>query len=743
MGSHEKEFGCQEVSIVKRRRCLPIVISALFLAVGGCGGSEQKNAVSSSSELFDAQSTLGEYVYVADFLETDDKIEQISVCGNELLYTTAKGEVYLWDVPEDTSQVSDLKGATPLALSLPDGEPWRQQVQLLTDGGYLAVCDSFMEDEKGDFSIRISLIRLNANGEQLYCTDISSEFADASAEDFFADGDGNVYIRNRNAVFVYDAAGSFVERLAPPGEEQLHRLAADGRGNVYAALTRGYGEGEDVIRGLSYPQGFSETAWEGFSCMNGFACGADQFLTTISDELYSYDTVTGKMEPLLLWSNCGISLTDVVQFLGTTGDRILVLLDPGDGNDGSELAILSRKRREEVTEKQTLVLGMLDTNNDLAHAIAEFNRENKQYRVEIKQYLDDYTALHMDIISGRCPDIVNMNYADLENYAEKGLFLDLQPLYTSSGKLELPEDVIRACTFDGKLVALPKQIRVRTMVGTSRFLQGTNQWTLSQMIEFMGKEERRRKFYGNAENVLEYCMVLNLPEFVDFETGTCDFRKDEFRAVLEFCRQFAGNEENTREYSPFTNEYLLTAVRIRDSHDVTVMRQLPNSSQGITFVGFPTPEGTSGHILEAMNGYYAISASSDKKEGAWQFLESMLTDRIAPDRNNWFNGFPADRATREQYFARIMEQPYREPVEEGRRNAEFYEPDYAFYVPLPEEIDPIVELIDSARVVESKNEQILQMICEESRDYFDGLKSVDEAMAIIQSRVETYLAEKN
>ncbi len=44
----------------------------------------------------------------------------------------------------------------------------------------------------------------------------------------------------------------------------------------------------------------------------------------------------------------------------------------------------------------------------------------------------------------------------------------------------------------------------------------------------------------------------------------------------------------------------------------------------MTFIGYPTMDGSQGHRMDAAGGVYAIFSQSSHKEGAWSFLEALL-----------------------------------------------------------------------------------------------------------------------
>lgn len=178
----------------------------------------------------------------------------------------------------------------------------------------------------------------------------------------------------------------------------------------------------------------------------------------------------------------------------------------------------------------------------------------------------------------------------------------------------------------------------------------------------------------------------------------------------------------------------------------------------ISYVGFPTIDGQIGSLLEDCGGTCAISAKSRHKDEAWVFLESLLTGWENPPKSFsallGTKGFPTELGTREQYFAKVTENPYF-IQEDGDIRMENGKPartrnhaltqngqQVHFYVPLLEEIGLIRGLLDSSMTVQGSS-QISAIVSQEAQSCFSGQKSAADVAVVIQNRVSVYLAEQN
>ncbi len=131
----------------------------------------------------------------------------------------------------------------------------------------------------------------------------------------------------------------------------------------------------------------------------------------------------------------------------------------------------------DIPDREVLVLGGEYVGSDVRAKVIEFNKNNEQYRITIKDYSiyntnDDWTAglvrLNNDIISGQMPDIMELNdMSSFGNYVSKGVLADIGKLLEADpelSQLEYLQNVRDAFSVNGKLYAVVPSFSVRTMV---------------------------------------------------------------------------------------------------------------------------------------------------------------------------------------------------------------------------------------------------------------------------------------
>nr|WP_305132434.1 extracellular solute-binding protein [uncultured Acetatifactor sp.] len=748
----------------KLRRAVLFPALVLTLALTGCamGGGEESDSP---------------YVYETQFHSPEGGVEDFTVSGDSVYYSTFDGEFYQWTPGGEAKRL--------------DIEPFMEETDsrlLQADlQGNLYVFYSVPNPPNSDFCY---LVKYDAAGKELARQNVSLLTSQFSPYETAVDGEGRLYLKGIDKLLLFDGTCNYVGTLEAPEGENPIWLTGDAAGHVYCDLYNS--QDNDIIREVVWggeasgdgqggsPQD-SQTASFGDSLGETVpgsylaAYGEDRFLTYGDNALYLYDAAADTQRLLLQWASCAIDPASVKRIATLADGRIVARLEEDQGS--GELAVVKEVPRDQATEKETITLGVLQAGNShLLRCISQFNRNSTDYRIEVREYYDTYlasgqaeareearTALHMDISSGRCPDLLVLEYDDLEAYAAKGLLEDLAPYLEEDGELELADNVIEAYTFHGKLCALPGALQIRTLAGRTERLGELGDaagWTLEEMMEFIDSNPDSTVFSADAGQLLEYSLVFNQSHFVDWEAHTCDFTSDEFIRLLEFCGRFSdrkGTEgAEVLDMMERSNIALLHEVELVRPQDIAMLAQILGT-EDISYVGFPTVDGRAGSLLEDCGGTCAISAKSKHKEQAWAFVELLLTGWENPPKSysalKGTKGFPTELGTRERYFAKVSENPYRigedgeiimeggKPMRYAYHTASSRTMQVFFYTPLPEETDLICTLLDSSTTARG-GRQISSIVAQEARGYFSGQKSAADVAALIQNRVSVYLAEQ-
>lgn len=561
-----------------------------------------------------------------------------------------------------------------------------------------------------------------------------------------ADTEGRVYLATDTTIRLYDADGAYYGNVAfDSADIIITDMEATSDGAVYLLYTKGMSRNSYFAK-IDFAGKKIENIGKTI-VLNGMAETADGILSVYDQEqLYEYDVAAGEMMPLFSWLDCNINGQEILE-MGLAEDGRMVVLNGTMSNYGGQVTLIKRMTKEEaasIPEKQEIVIGMLGTaEKALAEAVVRFNKESDLYRIVIRNYSSgtDLDTARMtfygEIVSGKGPDIFEVSGLDMDNLAEKGLFVNLYDFVEKSealSKKDFFERLLELYTRDGELVAMPQAFSVRTYMGNKALLGDRKSWNLEEMLAFVQQyPEKDVTYSSNRLNMLNTCMSFNEAEFIDWETGECRFTSERFIHLLKLCNSYPEESMSSKGISSQMTAAVNGDVLLVDVTIGQLDRLQPFSrvfEAGYTCVGFPAAEGIGYECVP--ESVMAISALSGKQEGAWAFLEYFYQYRRAmsfdfPVLKSIFEVEAKERINRDDSFSSTLSYP------DGAT--------YEVQPPTWEEVDMIYELIDGMQLRKMTSLDVFFIIKEEVAAYFEGQKSAEEVAEIIQNRVQIYVDE--
>lgn len=718
-----------------------------------------------------------EYVYVPEFYSIENEelggfgILEAQIHEDRMYYRCNTGVISGWWY-ESVFEYRDMN----------DLDVVHRKNFSFTQEGYSAHMSSFTADQEGNvYTIwhayhgdaedveynpaaeEIWLVKYNDKGEAEKSICLSDNLSkDVNyVSDILVDKDGNLYVGTDSSLYVYDKKLSF-EKMITTGR-LYHMFLLNGetvcgvRDNVKAELVS-----------VDVKKGTTEVIFDEIPLYYSlFADGRNgKILWADNTKLYELDLETGESVRVLDWLDMNLN-SEYIRYFEVLLDGRFALVYDDYSNDVTEVVILKKTLRAEVKEKEVLTIATFTADrSELLDAVAAFNRESEDYRVEIKNYYtytydfsqdvydDAVTLLHMDIVSGEAPDLIYLPDMDVYNLADSQALEDLSPWLDKSAVLkreDFIEEILQACEVDGKLVTIPTSFRLRTLFAKSRLVGEEPGWTLSEVMEL--REAYPDAIFGwhwNREDALKLCLEYGWDSFVDEETGECHFDSEEFMKVLEFARSFGpwGSGVTKEPYDSLQKDEIVLLEEVITSVEHYQMIRLM-IEESATAIGYPTGSGVPVTLMMGWENY-AIASRSDNKEGAWKFMESVLDET---DTRRVY-GFPTRTSLLEEMFAEAMTPEYEtdeggnilydeagNPIEavkttwgNGSWTAEIY-------AATEEEINVLRQMISTVYTEAVRSQTVMDIIKEEAGAYFADQKSAEEVAKIIQSRVQLYVSE--
>ena len=735
----------------------------LLLFLSGCSGKQEaKEAAADQAE---------EYVYTAEFKSLgndEDSVTSAVFGGEDTLYYVAAAmnkpqRLCAYHINEDkTEELFEEETASVSGLGTDnDGNP---MVCLMTYAENAVHGGAESAAEEGPEIEAVVINTYGADGSVLKSLD-AAEVLSGQGEDFYiqsilSDKDGNYYVCGGQSVRVLNPDGRLLfEASASTYITSMMRMP-DGR-----IVIGYYGDNGWRLEEVNLSEKALKAVESKVSLDWGtYAGGRDtDLLFTQDTKLYSCNLKDEKAVEILNWLDCDIDSGNLQSFKMPENGKIAAWsLDWNAEKPRAELSVLTKKKRSEVSEKKTLTYGALYvpyyTNSD----IVAFNKQSEKYRIEVKEYGDDSTdmetklsLMNADISSGKGPDMIDLanSGVSVEDLISTGVLEDLSPYLEQDSELKREdyiENVLKMYERDGRLYAISPYYAISSLAGRVSDVGEESTWTVEDVIRLADSKPGDAELipYVTKASMLSVMCSINLDEFVDRETGKCNFDSEGFKRVLEFANRFP-KEANYDQNAPSeierirNGQLILTTVRI-SSVQLYPMYEY-EYGEPVNFIGYPTM-GKSGSTILPGGATVGMNVNSENKDGVWEFIRFNLTKERQDTIPNANTGFPIMKSSLEKQFEEDMTPEYYEEADGTKTekpkstwgNDEFTVDVFAAG---REQVDRVREMIETAAYGSGTDEKMFAIIYEEAQVYFEGQKSVEDVASLIQNRVQTYINE--
>ncbi len=729
-------------------------IACLFLAAGcvmqlaGCGkGTEEKK---------DSQESSKDYVYVAEYQSIEAENMGTPVISGDTIYYV--DGTFNEETEEYRQKIYSVKVGENTPVELPVDiavNSYVNSFNLDTEGNILLVLNT-NEGEGEEIKSSYFIKRYKTDGTEVFSQDITS-LGDGMeyfyVQSMVSDAEGNIYLATgEKDIVILDKEGKQKGKVTCDNWVNSMVILPNGK----AAVSYWGNEGNSVLAEIDAASGSLGKTYKNIPENNNGFVKADEntMLVLGNSSLYKYDIQAETSEEELNWISSDIN-GDNIQSVSVLEDGRLLAVhrDWSAEEPKTELVYLTKKAASEVTTKTTITYGAMYIDQNIKSNIINFNKSNEKYRIEVKEYAaDDWeaglTQFNNEITSGAGPDIIDLSMGNADLYIAKGIMEDLNPYIDAAGikRDDYVEKAFHAYAVGDKMYGIVPSFSVMTVMGKTSDVGEKQGWTIDDVMNLMqSKPEGTELFsYCAKDTMLYYMCNMSLDSFIDWETGECKFDDGYFEKVLEFANQFPKeveyNEEDESVPSKIqSGKLLLQEIGISDMQSYQMYAMM--FGEPITFIGFPTNGGTGSYIAPATA--MGINAKSENKEGAWEFLKTLIEEDYQKNSVEW--NFPVLKTALDAQFEEAMEPEYMEvngeKVEQPKTTWGWDDFEAEIFAAKQEEVDAVKALIESIDGTVSNNEEISKIIAEEAAAYFEGQKSAKDVAGIIQSRVKIYVNE--
>ena len=657
--------------------------------------------------------------------------------------------------------------------------------------------DEPAEEESSETVLRR---KLDKDGNELECIDMSKlqeKMQSVIGEDEYLnmqafDTAGNLYVGTETKIYALD--DQMEVRFELDGEDMWYNLIPLA-GGLMGMQKRDYDEATETSSNKLLTIDPEKQAWGKEYVMpnnayNIYPGGGDYlFYYQVNDAVFGFKADESKEgggagERLFSWVEADISSDSVRNFFFLPDGRVAAILQEYDNeyeNITISVALLAPTPRSELPEKTTLVYASLYLSYDARKAIIDFNKKSETHRIEVKDYAEfdidgssksSLQKLNTEILAGNVPDILDTSNLPLRQYGSKGILEDLWPFIDKDpdlGRDKLMVRPLEANQQDGKLYEIFGNFTIRTVAGPTKIVGDRMSWTLADLREALAKMPEGCSIFGEFDtksNMLDTVVSLNMDQFVDWETGKCNFDSDQFKAMLEFCNTFPA-EFNSESYD--WDEWEGEEARILSGKQMLSQSYLSNFDWTVqslnalhngeySYVGYPREDGGCGSSFSFYNGI-AMTSSCKDKDGAWSFIRQVLLPQEEESgRGRYYysaRNFSVNKADFDKAVEMALTPQYQTdgdgnnildddgnpiPVSYGSiwvdDNTEI-----EMKAPTQSDVDKVIALYEQVDSIYRRDDKIMESVLEVASQYFAGDKPLNDAASLIQNKVTLYVNE--
>lgn len=484
------------------------------------------------------------------------------------------------------------------------------------------------------------------------------------------------------------------------------------------------------------------------------------------DGLYSINYANRSLDPVFLYTSSNINAYEISNLtpIYVTSDRAVFTgpqyeAYPTFGFTATTI-IYTFERQDTNPNAGKVILDLAsvtDLSYPLCEAVCSFNETNPDYFIRYDmqyQFRENYSEdagqtndenstslgnqLAVDIMSGTGPDlIVNGSRFGMLNNTD--YLLDLGPFITENCSSDAYfTNIFDAADNEGKLYQVPLSISVDGIITDAGNVEaGIEGFTFDQYDEFVNGpcngvppiSGGQMDFFINALNGMTDLMI-------DAD-GTVDYDNDAFRALAEYTAQHVNESLQTddEEYYYTQSEGYTTTIR-----DVTsYFESIKNGS--CVFLGMPSYDGRGPAMTPTAT--IAISAQTIAPDACKDFVLSLLgndTQELFGSRE----GLPVNRAAFDSIGSRYV--TYQNDMIDYR-TSRMTEAELILQgintTPMSESaVDDFAALVSSLTSWYTNDGSINAIIREEMPAYFEGQKTLEQIIPVLEDRVHTVLSER-
>ncbi|MCI8509865.1 MAG: extracellular solute-binding protein [Lachnospiraceae bacterium] len=742
-----------------------IMMISMILSIASCGKNQEQQGQNEKKEENHEKKPANGVIYE----EKDIHLENIK--GKITIFRIKEDKIYFIAEQSSTQdnegeEVQEYKSVLNLYKADQNGEGLKEIYTfeinenqgiydiMVNSSQEILLAVSTFDNKTG--SSNFTILKIDENGRELENEDITENLkatGESHVNSFLLDSEDRMIISVENEVKVLDENYKLIHTIK--GDISLARglaFSKDGKiicGGVNQANSTVVIELD--IEEEQWGETYNIDSQDVYDLLDGKEY---DFYYKYDDGIYGYNTIDKSSIKVMDFfdSNINPGFSDSIIPIGE--EEMLGYSFDETGNLSKIVKYVKADHSVDV-DNWVITVGFMSGGQEIKNHAIEFNKKNKKYKIEIKDYYDEEdpeVKINADIAAGNFPDIIFMDELPYEQYAAKGLLEDLTPYFEKDSEIntsDMVDSVLEAIKKDGKIYYYPPLFYMNTLAANSKIVNKNSKWTFHDLKEIIKNNGTEAFGPVSKSDLLDTFLRGGSSDFIDYQTGKCSFDSQDFKDILEICNS-SSNEETEYNEDYLTSERLIHDEKISLSlryitniEDILIDKQLFNGN--LVYIGFPgRDEGKSYFEIKSPIGIYS---KSKVKEGAWEFIRTFMTKEYQGKFDEYNSCIPLRKdcldmkikraMTTETYTDELGQEvtPIKSSIDWGDIVVDIAPADQ-------EEINMFMDLINHTKRVYHHNAIVNSIIQEEAAYYFAGEKNLDDTVKIIQNRVETYVNEK-
>lgn len=387
----------------------------------------------------------------------------------------------------------------------------------------------------------------------------------------------------------------------------------------------------------------------------------------------------------------------------------------------------------EQREKIELIIGGIDLNErSIVGIINSFNEENTKYQIVIEDYSDGAASLNQartvmqtKAMAGDGPDLISFEGISPLKWIGAEMLYNMDGLVAEDPDIDENDILIWNALHEyNGLFLMSPTFWTETLACSSEIMQMHEGWTIDDYLEIEKSLDSNQNmiYYMNPENFLVSIGGRYLQKALDFVNASCDFDNEEFISILESavqagCYEATYDPNETGQQKVIRGKLICFFSGLMTGQDVAFDRE--ECGQTLSYIGWPTVDGSNGTDIRLTQAV-GINKATKNIEGCWEFIKYLLKNPILVNNTS---GMPT----------------YAPLVKEDLEMLNSGEPKFKT---TEEDMEIVINLARESKRLTYYDEEVMNIILDESSAFIQGDVSARETAQHIQSRVSLYMKEQ-